>query len=237
MKILILGGASGLGKSITLKLSNQADNIVYFTFAKSDSNALKIEKEHPNSHALNCDFKIESSIQELIEKISSIEFDCLVINAYSGEFLKSHFHKINPSDFKSDFETNIVPIIKITQELIKKFRKQKKGKIITILTSALHQKAQIGASVYLANKAFLEQLAKSWASENISFNITSNTISPSFMLTNMTNSIDERMVENITINHPLKKLLTTEEVADTVLFLTKASTHINGIDIPMNAGI
>jgi len=79
-------------------------------------------------------------------------------------------------------------------------------------------------------------LTQVWATENIKFNITSNTVSPSFMFTNLTAGTDDRVIEQIVTNHPLKKLLTVEEVADTVLFLTTAPTHINGVDIVLNAG-
>lgn len=76
----------------------------------------------------------------------------------------------------------------------------------------------IGSSTYIANKAYLEKLTKVWAIENSKFNITSNSISPSFMQTKLTSEIDERIIEQIISNHPLKKLLTVDEVAETVLF-------------------
>ena len=57
------------------------------------------------------------------------------------------------------------------------------------------------------------------------------------MQTNLTADIDERVVEQIKENHPLKNLLTVDEVAETVSFLVNASNQINGIDIIMNAGV
>ncbi|HWJ91875.1 MAG TPA: SDR family oxidoreductase, partial [Flavisolibacter sp.] len=62
----------------------------------------------------------------------------------------------------------------------------------------------------------------------IGFNITANTVSPSFMKTPLHDGLDERVVEEMEKKHPLKKLLTTEEVADVVQFLVTASQHING---------
>ena len=130
-----------------------------------------------------------------------------------------------------------MPTISITQAAIGVFRKKKFGKIITILTSALTNTPPIGSSVYIANKAYLQQLTKVWANENIKFNITSNSVSPAFMLTKLTNSTDERIVEQITNNHPLKQLLTTDEVADSVIFLVNSTQQLNGIDLLINAGL
>ena len=236
MNILITGGASGLGEAITKTLAREVYNKVYFTYSKSAENAHKIEAEFNNTVSIKCDFKDHADVTALANSITDFDIDILINSAYNGSFLKAHFNKIAPSDFTDEFVTNIIPTIIITQSAIALFRKKKTGKIITILTAALANVPPIGSAIYSANKAYLEKLTKVWANENIKFNITSNSVSPSFMLTNMTADTDERMVEQIISSHPLKKLLTVEEVAESVLFLSKASNHINGIDVLINAG-
>jgi 3-oxoacyl-[acyl-carrier protein] reductase len=236
MNILITGGASGLGEAITRILAKDANNIVYFTYSNSEFNARKIESDFGNAYSIKCDFKDSESLKSLTSKIKILELDVLINNAFSGDFLKSHFQKILPNDFLTDFKNNLIPVIEITQEILNNFRKKKSGKIITVLSSALIDLPPIGSSVYVANKAYLEKLTKVWAAENVKYNITSNSISPSFMQTKLTSEVDERIIEQMLDNHPLKKLLTVEEVAETVLFLTNASSHINGIDIVMNSG-
>ena len=93
----------------------------------------------------------------------------------------------------------------------------------------------IGLSEYVANKAYLLSMSKSWAHENSKYNVTSNSISPSFMMTPLNKFEDERLVENMTKAHPLKTLLKEEEVAEAVSFLINASQQINGINLPINA--
>ena len=236
MNILITGGASGLGACITRTLAKVGNNTVYFTYSSSQEKAKGIEAEFKNTVAIWCDFSIPESVQALKQSILKWDLDILINNAFSGKFLQSHFHKTDSQDFLTNFKYDLLPVIEITQEVINSLRKKKKGKIITILTSALLSTPPIGSSIYVANKAYLQKLTQVWATENIKFNITSNTVSPSFMLTNLTAETDDRVIEQIVTNHPLKKLLTVEEVADTVLFLTTASTHINGVDIALNAG-
>lgn len=236
MIVCITGGASGLGESITRKIAQCAEHTVYFTYLNSVAQAKQIEKEFSNAVGIPCDFKNKDDIERLQTKIKDLNIDVLINNAYTGDFLKSYFHKTAPEDFESGFATNVLPTIQITQAAIGVFRKKKFGKIITILTAALISNPPIGSSVYVANKAYLEQLAKIWATENIKFNITSNTISPAFMRTGFTGETDERVVEQMTANHPLHHLLSTEEVADSVLFLIGATQQINGIDILLNAG-
>jgi len=236
MNILITGGASGLGEAITRILARDSKNIVYFTYASSELNAKKIESVFSNAVSIKCDFRDTESIISLTDRISQIDLDILINNAYSGKPIDTYFHKINKDDFSIEFMFNTIPTILITQAAIIHFRKKKKGKIITILTSFLLNYPPIGSSNYVANKAYLASLVKSWSNENSKFNITSNSVSPSFMQTRFTSEVDERIIEQMISNHPLKKLLTVEEVAETVLFLTKASSQINGVDITINSG-
>jgi 3-oxoacyl-[acyl-carrier protein] reductase len=235
MIVLITGGSSGLGEAITRKFAADASNTVYFTYYQSAANAQKISADHPNAIAIKCNIKDDADVTALKEQMAQFNPDVLVNNAYTGAFMKNHFHKTPAEDFLTDFKNNIIPTIALTQAAITGFRKKKSGKIITILTSALVNVAPAGAAAYVANKAYLAQMAKVWASENAKYHITSNTVSPSFMATSFTKDTDERIIDQMTQDHPLKQLLTTAEVADSVYFLANATEHLNGIDIVINA--
>lgn len=235
MNIVITGGASGLGETITKTLAANPENHVFFTYSNSQANAQKIEKEFGNTKAFKCDFKNQADVDSLIEIIKTMQIDVLINNAYHGTPIKNYFHKIPTTDFSEEFQQNIMPTMAITQAVLTNFRKAKSGKIITVLTSFLINTPPIGASSYVACKAYLASMVKSWANENAKFNITSNSVSPSFMMTGLTSDTDERIIEQMEQAHPLKKLLTTEEVAETIKFLVSASIQLNGVDIPINA--
>ena len=235
MNILVTGGASGLGKSITINLLKNKNNKVYFTFCGSKENADKISSEFCNSKPIKCDFKNLDSVNSLCDTIDEINLDVLINNAYSGNAINKYFHKNNIDDFSNDFLTNIIPTILITQSAISYFKKQKKGKIITILTSFLINSPPIGSSLYVANKAYLKSLTKSWAHENKKFNITSNSVSPSFMRTNFTSDVDLRIIDQIIKDNPLKRILSTKEAAESVSFLVNCSQHVNGVDLVINS--
>ena len=236
MNILITGGASGLGEAITRILAKNKAHTIYFTYSNSKHGAKRIELDFTNALSIKCDFTNAAEVTSLVNNIDNLNIDVLINNAYAGKAIHTYFHKIPYDNFKGDFINNIIPTIRITQSIIASFRKKKKGKIITVLTSFLVNTSPLGASCYVANKAYLESLVKSWASENIKFNITSNSVSPGFMRTGLTSQVDERIIEKMISDHPLKKLLTVEEVAETVLYLTMVTSQINGVDIILNAG-
>ncbi|MGB0870306.1 MAG: SDR family NAD(P)-dependent oxidoreductase [Flavobacteriales bacterium] len=235
MNILITGGASGLGAAITKTLAKDSANKVYFTYANSIDKAESITTEFKNTEALRCNFNDISSVNTLCENIPNLNIDILINNALTGHELK-HFHKINTEVFKQSFQTNIMSTISISQAALKHFKKKKDGRIITLLTSYLINKPPVGLSEYVANKSYLQSLVKSWAVEFGKFGISSNAISPSFMFTGLTEDTDERVIDQMIQSHPLKKLLTTEEVAHTVQFLCNATKHINGHNLVINGG-
>lgn len=234
MNILITGGASGLGSSITRRLASDNSNSVYITYANSHEASKSLEKEFSNVKSIKCDFNHIKSIIELTERMESINPDVLINNALTG-MIKKHFTKLTGEDFLSSFKLNVLPVILITQSAIQEFKKKKSGKIITILTSYLINSPPTGLSEYVANKAYLLSLSKSWANELSKFNITSNCISPSFIKTNLNKDTDERVIEEMIFQNPLKKLLTPAEIADSVAFLTTSTRHINGINLIINA--
>jgi 3-oxoacyl-[acyl-carrier protein] reductase len=236
MNILITGGASGLGAAITSKLASDSGDNIFFTFNRSSENAKAIEDKFPNVKKIKCDFQNQTDLGSILDVIENSDINVLINNAYTSAISPKHFHKTDISVFTDNFSANIIPVIRITQKAIIHFRKKKFGKIINILSSAILGNPPVGWSEYTAVKSYLASLSKSWAKENSSFNITSNSISPSFMQTNLNSYNDERMVENIKESHPFKQILTTYEVSEAVLFLSKCTQQINGINLIINAG-
>ena len=235
MNFLITGGASGLGYAITKAIADSfPDSQVFFTFSSSVASAKELEEKRMNLHSIKCDFRDKKDVEDLCLFIEKSEIDVLINNAIT-KLDKQYFHKTNKENFVESFNDDVVSTLEITRSFINKARERKYGKIITILTAALKNFPPIGWSIYTSNKAYILQMHKSWATENKAFNITSNCISPDFMHTPLNNDTDERVIENMIKTHPLKKLLTVEEVANVVLFLCNSSSQLNGQNIVLNS--
>jgi len=235
MNILVTGGSSGLGREITTLLAADPANTVYFTYNRSVEAARDIEKRFPNTNSIACDFGDGASLQSLLDQITEMDLGVLVNNAHA-KYTQQHFYKVPPEAFVQDFQLNVLPALQITRQAISMFRKKKFGKIINVISSAVVGKPPAGMSVYTAQKAYMLSMSKSWAAEGIRFNITSNCVSPAFMATTLTEDYDERMIEQMIAEHPLKQLLQPKSVAEAVLFLARASQQVNGTNIVLNAG-
>ena len=239
MNILITGGTSGLGKATVELLAKDADHQIYFTYLDTEvyrEAANQIMAAYPNTHAIDLNFCEDENVDKFCEWVKTADIDVLVNSAYVGSPQSNHFHKIKAEDFLKSFQANLIPTIKITQACVEVMRMKKFGKIINIITSYVMNLPPTGFSTYVGNKAYLEKMSDVINKEYVKFNITSNCILPEFMNTGFGN-VDERLVEQAEANHPLKKLLVPEEVAQAVKFFVEAPQQVNGVKLPINAAM
>lgn len=237
MNILITGGSSGLGKATVELLAKESQNQIWFTYVlydKHEINTKFLVEKYQNVKSIEVDFIDKKSVFELCKLIENIDIDVLVNSTYVGSPQSTYFHKIEPEEFLNSFSINLIPTIMITQSALLVFKKKKFGKIINILTDSLIGRPPMGYSIYASNKAYLLELSKVWNKEYTRYNITSNCIFPAYMQTDFS-KVDERILEQMVLDHPMKKLLTPEEVALVIKFFIDSSQQINGVNLPINA--
>ena len=236
MNILITGGTGGLGRAIVDDFAKGARNNIYFTYCHSGEKAQAITDTYANVRGIRCDYGEAGSLETLLSAIDGMNLDVLVNNAWWGKPDAIRFGQLTGERIRDTFCNNVLPLVAITQEALKTFRKKKGGKIITILTAYLRGVPPIGYGLYASTKAYIAQMVRTWSVEYARYGITSNSVSPEFMRTDFTGGTDERVIEQMEQAHPLKRLLEPKEVAEVVRFLAEASPQINGVDIPVTAG-
>ena len=81
-------------------------------------------------------------------------------------------------------------------------------------------------------------LSKSLAVDLASHGVTVNMVSPGLTETDFTSHIPERMKKMFAQQTPLRKNTSTEDVANSVIFLASDSaSHITGINLPVCGGM
>lgn len=237
MNLLITGGTSGLGKA-TVELLAKDGHQIWFSYLANEEFtkvASEMEGKYENVKAIPLNFCEPESVDSFCGQIKDWNIDVLVNCTYVGKPQTTYFHKIESDEFLRAFQFNIIPTVKITQATIEVMKKKKFGKIINIITEAVIGLPPMGYTLYACNKAYLMELSNVWNKEYTRYNITSNCILPAFMQTKFA-EVDERVLEQMEKEHPLKKLLKPDEVARTVKFFVDATQQVNGVKLPVNAG-
>ena len=162
--VLVTGASSGIGLLVAGKLHENGYEVI-----GTSRNPEKYQAKLPFKLLpldLNDDHSIESFGKQLFSEIKTL--DVLINNA--GYLVNGLAEETSIEIGKQQFETNFWGTIKLTNELLPYFRRQKHGKIIT-LGSLLGLVGLPYVSYYAASKHALEGYFKSLRFELNQFNI------------------------------------------------------------------
>lgn len=219
--IVIVGGSKGIGQAIVNSLVQNNKIINISRSAPSLS--------HTNLTHISCDI--------LNDEIPEIEAVDTLIYCPGSINLKP-ISRLKLDDFREDFEINVIGAVKAIQHLLPKLKNGNNPSILLFSTVATKLGMPFHASVAAA-KSGVEGITKSLGAE-LAPTIRVNAIAPTVTDTDLASKLlrNERMIENITERHPLKKFLKPEEVADLATFLiSDKAKSISGQIFELDCGI
>ena len=145
--------------------------------------------------------------------------------------------RMKEEEWKRVLDINLTSTFLITKNIIKKMLKLKNGKIINV-TSVVGHTGNIGQANYAASKAGIIAMSKSLAVEYGKKNITVNSVSPGFIVSEMTNAISKEHTDLLKSRISLNKFGKPEDVANAIAFLcSDLSDYITGETIHVNGGM
>jgi len=234
--IVLTGATGGIGNSILEELVKAEANIIASGTNEEKLNAIKnkyksvkVEKFDISLHK-----EIENFINKVTEKLGN-RIDILINNA--GVTNDNLSIRMKEEEWKKVIDINLTSTFLLSKNVIKKMLKNKKGKIINI-TSVVGHTGNVGQANYSASKAGLVAMSKSLALEYGKKNINVNCVSPGFIISEMTNKIDENYREILKSKIPMDRFGDPKDVANTVIFLcSDLSDYITGETIHVNGGM
>ena len=234
---IVLTGATGvIGNSILEKLVSYGSNLL--ATGTNDEKLNNIKNKYKNVNVLKFDISNHKGIEEFVEEISNIfsnKIDVLINNA--GITQDNLSIRMKEEEWKKVIDINLSSTFLITKNVIKKMLKFKKGKIINV-TSVVGHSGNIGQANYAASKAGIIAMSKSLALEYGKKNITINSVSPGFIMSDMTDKISDEHTELLKSRISLNKFGKPEDVANTISFLSSnLSDYITGETIHVNGGM
>ena len=234
-KILITGATGGIGGSLVNKFIS-LNGVVLGTGTKMEKLSL-LQKKNSGLKVQKFDISNHSKIEEFIETVS-VELgglDILVNNA--GVNVDNLSLRMKEEEWKKVIDINLTSTFLLSKYAIKKMLKNKFGRIVNI-TSIVGHSGNLGQSNYSASKAGIIGMSKSLAIEYAKKNITVNCVSPGFIVSDMTNSIPEKIKSLILSKIPMSKMGSGDDVSNCVAFLSSdEASYITGETIHVNGGM
>ena len=238
--VLITGASRGIGKAIAQECANQGATVL-FTYLSSEEKANALAAELSASGSTAKGFRSDASnfqdAQKLVDDVVA-EFgtiDVLVNNA--GITRDSLLMRMSEEQWDEVINTNLKSAFNLTKAVQQPMLRARKGSIVN-MSSVVGVKGNAGQSNYAASKAGLIGFTKSIAAELGSRNIRCNAIAPGFIETEMTEVLDQAVVEGWRKGIPLKRGGNPIDVANATVFLASdMSAYITGQTIHVCGGM
>ncbi len=240
-KVAIITGASrGIGRAIAERFIEEGATVA-FTYLSSDEKARQLEQELTSKGGVAKGFKSDASkfdsAQELVDAVVA-EFgtvDVLVNNA--GITRDTLLMRMSEQQWDEVIETNLKSAFNLTKAVIKPMLKAKSGSIIN-MSSVVGVSGNAGQANYAASKAGMIGFSKSVAQELGSRNIRCNSIAPGFIETEMTEVLDQKVVEEWRNSIPLKRGGSPVDVANATIFLASdMAAYVTGQTLHVCGGM
>lgn len=237
---LVTGGSRGIGRAIALTLAEYgADVAITYRSSTDAANSVKeeIEEKGCKAKAIQADAvkfeQAEKVISELTDEWKKL--DILVNNA--GITRDNLILRMSEEQWDQVIDTNLKSIFNYSKAVAKPMMRNRGGAIINI-SSVVGLSGNAGQSNYAASKAGIVGFTKSYAKELASRNIRANVVAPGYITTEMTDELNEDVLETIKEDTPLSRAGDAEEVAQTVAFLASdLSSYITGETIRVDGGM
>ena len=240
--LLITGGSQGIGKATAIEAAKKGMfiGINYNSNDKAAEETLSEVKELGGEGViLKCDVSKNSAVKDMFEKFVDIvgSLDGIFNNAGTTGPV-SKIHELDPNDFKSLIDTNVIGAFNVAQESSKIMIKQKMGNIVNMTSIA----ADIGGAGelvhYAMSKGAIDSLTYGMAKELGVYGIRVNAVAPGLIATDIHEKAgDASRVERLMPSVPLGRVGLAKEVADTVMWLlSEKSSYVCGTIIRISGG-
>ncbi|GLR19945.1 SDR family NAD(P)-dependent oxidoreductase [Portibacter lacus] len=223
---LIIGGSSGIGKSLTQSLSDSGHQ-VYATYNQNEQAEIA-----SNIHYAFLDVLADEIDLDFVpDQLDGVVY-C------PGSIDLKPFHRIKLSAFEADYKLQVLGAVKVLQTVYPKLKSTPGSSVVLFSTVAVQLGFNFHAQV-AASKGAIEGLTKSLAAEWAP-SIRINAIAPSITNTPLAAKLlssDDKIDANAQ-RHPLKKIGDPRDIAEMAAFLlSEKSSWMTGQIIHLDGGM
>jgi 3-oxoacyl-[acyl-carrier protein] reductase len=239
--VLITGGSRGIGREIARNFAGPDVNIA-ITYYRNQEAAQSVIDELRQSgaeaQAFYCDLvkleSVDAAYQQIIATFEAV--DILVNNA--GATKITPFLEITLEEWEELINLNLRSSFFFAQKCAKSMRDNGWGRIINIGSLGGERLVPGISAHYAAGKAGLSGLTRVIAKELARYNILVNCVAPGLIETDLSGYMNSRNLAKFKEFHPLKRMGSTREVSEMVVFLaSEKASYITGETFLISGGL
>jgi len=220
-KVVIIGGSSGIGAAV---LAQQLEQHQCVNISRTAPVITHTHLEHHSLDILTDDLPDVDDISTLIYCPGSINLKPI--------------GSLKEADFLTDYNINVIGAVKAIKKYHRKLKKSENASIVLFSTVAVGRGMAFHSSV-AASKGAVEGLTRALAAE-LAPSVRVNAIAPTITDTPLAAHLlkNKEVIEKMKARHPLNRIITANEIADTVnLLISTSGASITGQILHIDAGM
>jgi len=246
--IVITGAGAGIGRATAMRFAEEGAKIAAWDVSPKATEQLESaikwaggEGCSQTVNVCNAD-EIASATQNLIDRWGRI--DVLVNNA--GIVRDAQLVKWNgngPESIMSEevwdsvIDVNLKGVFLTTRAIVPHMIRNRSGVILSA-ASVVGLWGNFGQTNYVASKAGVIGMTRTWARELGRYNIRVNAIAPGFIATEMVRAMPEKVLQAMIARTPLGRVGTPQDVANAYVWLaSNQASFIHGAVLSVDGGV
>ena len=233
---LVTGASGGLGGSIARALHARGAAVALSGTRRAALEALAAELKD-RAHPAPCDLADPAAADALVPAVEAAlgPLDILVNNA--GVTRDNLLMRMKDADWDSVLAINLTAAFRLSRAVLKGMVRRRHGRIINI-ASVVGVSGNAGQGNYAAAKAGLIGMSKSLAAEVATRGITVNCIAPGFIMSPMTEGLDQKQRDAILASVPIGRLGSGEDIGAAAVYLASSEAgYVTGQTLHVNGGM
>ncbi len=214
---LITGTRKGIGRALAEHLLAQGWIVAGCSRRLSDIKS-------DNYHHFCLDVSDETAVVKMVRTVKRDLGPIYALINNAGTASMNHILLTPAQTCSSMLETNVLGSFLFIRECAKQMSRQKVGRIINLSSIAAPLNLE-GEAIYAASKAAIESLTRTAAKELAPHGITVNAIGPTPIDTDLIRSVPKEAINALIERQPLKRLGTTDDIANCVDFFLREESH------------
>ncbi len=235
---VVTGGANGIGKAVCERFSREGAAVAIWDMSdKGQALADHIQQKGGKALFINVSVTDKQGIQDAAKQTAETfgKIDILINNA--GILRDRTIEKMSDDEWDLSIDVNLKGAFYCTRAVAPYLKENGYGRIVSA-SSVAGVRGSYGQSNYVAAKAGLIAMSKTWALELGRFGITANTIAPGATDTEMIADLPELSKAQLAPLVPLGRIAHVDEIANGYLFLaSEEASYITGVCLSIDGGM
>jgi 3-oxoacyl-[acyl-carrier protein] reductase len=246
--VIVTGGAAGIGRATALRFAEAGATVCVWDVDESKADEVIAELNGAGGKAefQKVDVTDSASVEPAVAKIMKEHgrIDVLVNNAgivKDGLLIKWKDGKqvgaMSDAQFDAVISVNLRGVFICTRTVVPHMI-EAGGGVVLNASSVIGLYGNFGQTNYIATKAGVIGMTKTWARELGRHGIRVNAVAPGFVATEILSAMPQKVLDNLIARTPIGRIGKPREIAETYFWLASdAASFVHGACISVDGGL